>query len=214
VSLLNKKDLYVKIIKSLLEKSRGYILLNSFYSQDELSELGFQNVGDNVLLSKKASFYSPQNISLGNHVRIDDFCILSGRISIGNYVHVAAYSALFGGDAGIEISDFANISSRVSIYAINDDYSGETMTNPMVPDEYKNVEQKKVIIGRHSIIGATSVVLPGVAVAEGGSFGAFSLICKSTQPWSIYAGIPCKKIKERSRNLLILEKQFLGGRNI
>lgn len=188
--------------------------MNSFYSEEELRKIGFKSVGEKVLLSKKASIYSPQYISLGNHVRIDDFCVLSGRISIGNYIHVAVFSALFGGDAGIEIYDFANISSRVSIYAVNDDYSGETMSNPMIPEAFKNVEQKKVIIGRHTIIGATSVVLPGVKIEEGCSFGSFSLVCKSTEPWSMYAGIPCKKIKDRSKNLLSLEEQFLGGTGI
>ncbi|MEC2449247.1 acyltransferase, partial [Bacillus cereus] len=50
----------------------------SFYSQEELSEIGFLSVGENVLISKKTSIYNPGAISVGNNVRIDDFCILSG----------------------------------------------------------------------------------------------------------------------------------------
>lgn len=182
--------------------------MNSFYTNKELAEIGFKSVGENVYISKKSSIYSPEKMTIGNDVRIDDFCILSGKITIKNFVHIAAYSALYGGSDGIEIEDFANISSRVSIYSITDDYSGETMTNPMIPHDFKKVCSKQVYIGKHVIIGSTSVVLPGCIIKEGGSFGAFSFINKSTCAWSIYAGIPVKKLRDRKKDLLILEKKF------
>lgn len=181
--------------------------MNSFYSESELFNLGIGKIGKNVNISKKASIYS-DDIVIGDNVRIDDFCILSGRISIGSYVHIAAYSALYGGNEGIFIDDFANISSRVTIYAVNDDYSGCSMTNPMVPVAFKNVEERKVIIGKHVIIGSTSIVLPGVVLTEGSAFGSFSLIKHSTEQWSINYGIPCKKYRDRSRNILELERRF------
>lgn len=181
--------------------------MNSFYSDDELLELGLLCLGKNVKISRKSSIYG-KDIVIGNNVRIDDFCILSGKIRIGNFVHIAAYSALYGGNKGILIDDFANISSRVTVYSINDDYSGRTMTNPMVPDMFKNVEEKMVTIGRHVIIGSTSVVLPGVVLAEGSAFGSFSFIKDSTEPWSLNYGIPCKKYSNRSKDLLHLEIEF------
>lgn len=180
----------------------------SIYSKQELLDMGFKSVGEDVRISTKASFYGAQNISLGSHVRIDDFCILSGTITLGSYIHIAAYSALFGGDAGIELGDFANISSRVSIYALSDDYSGASMTNPMVPDCYKNVTQEKVHIGKHVLIGATSVVLPGTIANEGASFGSFSLIKGSIPPWTMNVGIPCHTIKPRKKDILALEQKF------
>jgi len=187
--------------------------MNSFYSTDELKELGLASFGENVLISRKASIYGASKINIGNNVRIDDFCILSGKINIGNYIHIAAYTALYGGQKGIVVDDFVNISSKISIYSISDDYSGETMTNPMIPDKYKNVHSQKVVIERHVIIGSGCVVLPGVVLKEGSSFGAMSLINRSSEPWSINAGIPCKKIKKRSKKLLDLEKEFKEERN-
>ncbi|RDW21446.1 galactoside O-acetyltransferase [Oceanobacillus arenosus] len=182
--------------------------MNSFYTYAELNELRFAYLGDNVFISKKASIYGANNMIIGDNVRIDDFCILSGKITIGNYIHIAAHTALYGGENGIEISDYANISSKIAIYSISDDYSGETMTNPMIPDKYKNIQSEKVIIEKHVIIGAGSVILPGVRLREGSSFGAMTLINKSSEPWSINAGIPFRKIKERSKNLLLLEEKF------
>lgn len=182
--------------------------MNSFYTPYELKELGLASFGENVLISSKASIYGAEKISIGNNVRIDDFCILSGKITIGNYVHIAAYSALYGDLEGVVVENYANISSKVTIYAVNDDYSGEGMTNPMIPDKYKKIQRKEVVIGRHVIIGSGCVVLPGSILGEGSSFGAMTLINRSSQPWSINVGIPFKKIRERSRALLELEEKF------
>lgn len=187
--------------------------MNSFYSEEELKEIGFAHIGNNVLISKKASIYGAGNISLGNNVRIDDFCILSGKIEIGNYVHIAAYTAFYGGSEGIYMDDMSTVSSHSSVYAVSDDYSGETMTNPMIPDEYKNVTNSKVEIGKHVIVGTHSVILPGVIVGEGCSVGAMSLVNKSLDPWKIYGGVPCKYLKDRKKDLLELEKKFVSERS-
>ena len=197
----------IDIIRSLLKKLEVW-LLNSYYTRYELNELGLSSFGENVLISRKASIYGSEKISIGDNVRIDDFCILSGKITIGNYIHIAAYTALYGGEKGIVIRDFANISSKISVYSISDDYSGETMTNPMIPDKFKNVQSEEVIIERHVIIGSGCVVLPGVVLKEGSSFGALTLINRNSEPWSVNAGIPFRKIKDRNKKLLELEKEF------
>jgi acetyltransferase-like isoleucine patch superfamily enzyme len=36
-----------------------------------------------------------------------------------------------------------------------------------------------------------------------------TLVNKSTEPWGIYIGNPAKRVKERKKDLLDLEKQFL-----
>lgn len=184
--------------------------MNSFYTTIELESLGLKQHGTNVLISKKASIYGASNISIGDNVRIDDFCVLSGNINLGNYIHIAASSLLYGGESGIEMKDFSTISSRSAVYAISDDYSGKSMTNPTVKDEYKNVIDKHVSIGRHVVIGTNCTILPGVTIDDGTSIGACSLVTKNCNEWGIYVGIPVKRIKERSRNILELEKNFLN----
>lgn len=183
--------------------------MSSFYSEEELNELGLKSYGRNVQISRHACFYGASNISMGNNVRIDDFCIFSGRIELGDNIHIAAYSALYGGEKGIFIADFANLSSRIAVYSVSDDYSGESMTNPTIPDEFKNVQSAPVYIGKHVIIGSTSIVLPGVVIAEGSSFGSFSFINRNSEPWSINVGIPFRKISDRSKKILELEYEYL-----
>jgi len=182
----------------------------SFYTQDELSQLGFQYIGNNVLLSKKASIYGHARISIGNNTRIDDFVVVSagdGGINIGCNVHVAVFSSLIGA-GNITLSDYSNISSRVSIYSSNDDYSGEAMTNPTIPPCYTNVSHQSVCVGKHVVIGCGCVVLPGVQIKEGTAVGALSLVKTDCKEWSVYAGNPVRKIKERKKDLLKLEVKF------
>ena len=185
----------------------------AFLPHDTLNKMGFAHLGENVLISDKASLYNCSKISLGNNVRIDDFCVLSageGGIRVGDYVHVAVYTSLIGA-AFIELEDYSNISSRVSIYSSNDDYSGEYMTNPTVPSEFTNVAQAPVLIGRHVIIGAGSIILPGVTLHEGAGVGALSLIRKDCEEFSMYCGSPARKIGSRSKQLLELEKTLFSS---
>jgi dTDP-4-amino-4,6-dideoxy-D-glucose acyltransferase len=177
----------------------------------KLNALGLKCLGKNVRISDKASFHNPENISLGNDVRIDDFCVLSagtGGIRIGNNVHIAVFSSIIGAGE-VSIHDFSNISSRVSIYSSSDDYSGKYMTNPTVSDAFKNVDHRDVFIGKHAIIGCGSVILPGSVLNDGVAIGALSLVNGCCDEFSIYAGNPLKFIRARSRDLLVLEKSFL-----
>ena len=182
----------------------------AFLTQEQLEKAGFKHLGREVKISDRASFYNTSNITIGDYSRIDDFCILSagsGGISIGAHVHVACYSSLIG-KGKIILEDFSNISSRVAIYSSTDDFSGEFMTNPTVPEEFTNVFSGDVTIRKHVIIGAGSVILPNVVLGEGVAIGSLSLVTKSCEDFFIYGGVPAKKLKARSRRLLTLEQAF------
>jgi len=188
----------------------------AFLTEQQLSSMGFAELGSNVLISDKASIYGASRIKIGSNVRIDDFCVLSagkGGIDIGSYIHIAVYTSLIG-TGKITLSDFCNISSKVAIYSSNDDYSGEYMTNPMVPDNYTNVMHADVFLGRHVIIGCGSVVLPGVTLHEGAGVGALSMIEKDCESYGIYVGVPAKKVNMRNRGLLDFESLLLLKNNI
>ena len=186
----------------------------AYLSKKELYALGFNNFGENVKISSLASIYGAERISIGSHVRIDDFCIISAGdngIFIGSYVHIAAYSSLIGKEK-IELNDFSGLSARVSIYSSSDDYSGKYMTNPTVPDEYTGVHHIPVSLGRHVIIGAGTIILPGTTIEEGVAVGALSVVKGRCREFGIYSGIPAKRISERKRNLLDLESKFTSSR--
>lgn len=181
--------------------------MNSFYTNEELENFNFKSFGTNVLISKKASIYGAANMSIGNNVRIDDFCILSGNIKIGNCVHISAYCALYG-KGGIEIGDYCGCSPRCTLFSATDDFSGEFMISPLVPEKYTNVISGPIIFENFAQIGANSIVMPSVVLKEGSVSGTFSFINKSLDEWCIYVGIPAKKLKDRKKNILELVKKF------
>ena len=182
-----------------------------YLSVEQIANLGLKFVGNNVLISDKASIYDADQIEIGDNSRIDDFCVVSGKIKIGRNVHIAVFCNVAGGELGIILEDFVGLAYGCHVFTQSDDYSGKTMTNPTVPDCYKTEIKKAVLIGKHSIIGTGSVVFPGVVMGEGTSVGALSLVTKSTAEWSVYFGVPAKRLKARKRDLLILEQQYLSS---
>lgn len=184
--------------------------MNSHMTESELHSLGLASHGLNVFISRKASIYGAERIHLGNNVRIDDFSILSageGGIFLHDYVHVASHSILVGKER-IEMCDFSGVSARVCIYSSSDDYSGAALTNPTVPPEFTAVKHAPVRLGRHAIVGAGTVILPGVTLGDGVAVGSLALVTRDCADFGIYAGVPARRIGDRGRQLLALEEQL------
>lgn len=178
---------------------------SSFYSSGELNSLGFRSIGHNVLISRYARFYGIEAIEIGNNVRIDDFCILSGKIKLGSYIHISAYSAIYG-KFGVNMEDYSGLSPRCTIFSATDDFSGDYLIGPMVNQDLTHVIGGQVSIGKYCQLGSGCTVLPGVTINEGVTVGAMSLVLRNLDPWKIYKGIPAVYYKERSKRLLSLIK--------
>lgn len=182
----------------------------SYLTYKELISLGFKAVGHNVLISRYAQIYNHKNISLGDNIRIDDYCILSSGNNpfiLEDYIHIAGGVYIYG-HAGFHMKKFSNISSGTKIYTQSDSYCGNYMMGPTIPIQYRNVYGSPLVIEKHSIIGTGVTILPGSIIGEGVAIGANSLITKECKPWGIYVGSPAKYIKERSKKVLELEKEL------
>lgn len=69
--------------------------------------------------------------------------------------------------------------------------------SPSIPIRVQGYERRKVIIDRDVWIGAAAVILPGVHLAEGTVVAAGSVVTKSTEPYSVVAGVPARVIGNR-----------------
>lgn len=183
-----------------------------YYSEKDLSCAGFKKLGRNVQIAKNNTIIGVENIEIGDNVRIDGGCAIiaagSGWVKLGSYIHIGGWCYI-GASAGVDMEDFSGLSQGVKLYTKSDDYSGEHMTNPMVPEEFTGCEQGSVRLGRHAIVGSGSVILPGVVLGDGVAVGALSFVTRSLDSWGIYSGIPARRIKERSKRLLEFEGKFL-----
>ena len=137
-------------------------------TRSELRALGFRHCGDSVKIDRSVRFFGCHNIWIGENVRIDCFAMLSAGpdgITIGNHVHVGAGAYVFGASGPILMEDFSGLSSRVALYTSTDDFTEGGMAHPTVPEAYRNVNSGPITLRRHVIVGAGSVVLPGVELA-------------------------------------------------
>ena len=181
--------------------------MHSFLNSDEIESLKLASVGENVLISRHALILGPKNISISDNVRIDPFTVLSakdGKLNIGKFVHIGSHSLLIC-SGGIEIDDYASISSNVQIFSGSDDFSGNFLTNPTIDPKFRNVKIGLVKLNSHTIIGSGSVILPNLKIGNGVAVGALSLVDRNLDEWTIYSGNPIKYIRPRSKELLKLE---------
>lgn len=180
-----------------------------YFTSEELKEAGFIKIGRNVKIHNRASIYGTENIVIGDHVRIDDFSIIiaTGKVMIGTHVSIGNYCYL-GATNGLVLEDFVTLAPGVKLFTASDDYSGIKLTNPTIPKKYTGGSAGEIKLGRHVIIGAGTVVLPGCSIGEGCSIGSLSLIKNDLEPWGIYAGIPVKRLRDRKKDILLLEKKL------
>jgi dTDP-4-amino-4,6-dideoxy-D-glucose acyltransferase len=179
-----------------------------FLNNDQLNALrekGFI-IGKEVLISEHAKFYT-NKVVIGDNTRIDDFTIISAPVNIGKHVHISCFVAILGAET-LTMADYSSISAHGAIFTSNDTYDGTFMTNPQVPEMYRQVINKPVFIGKHSIIGAKSTILPGSIIPKGCAIYAHSLINGEINPNSIFAGCPARRIKSRKGKIFELEEQW------
>lgn len=171
-------------------------------------------VGKNVIIGKTVRIRYPELVEIGDDVIIDDFTYISTGLKIHGFVHISAGCKIIGGkQAFVEMNEFSTLAPDVVLSAGSDDYISGIAT-PLVPMEFKaNARIGRIILGKHCIAGAGSVVLPDVTFHEGACLGALSLANRDLEAYSLYAGIPARFLKPRNREeILNLEKRFRDGR--
>jgi acetyltransferase-like isoleucine patch superfamily enzyme len=171
-----------------------------FLTTEELIGVGFAEIGENVLVHETVVLIGVEKMRLGSNIRIDPYCVISAAedVSIGSYVHVAAHVLLSGG-GGITLGDFAGISHGAKLLSASDDFTAGALTGPTVPADLRNVRSARIVIDRHAVIGANSVVLPGAQVQEGATLGALSLASGTLQAWKVHAGVPARVVGVRDK---------------
>ena len=151
--------------------------MSDYFTIEELKNMGFSSVGEGVLASRDARFYAIEG-SLGAGVRIDDFAILTGNIKLGRNVHISPFCFLGGTGGEIVMDDFSGVSTHVSIFTKSDNYK-------LRAPEQIHKETGNVYIGRKSIIGCGTTILPNVSIAEYVSVGCNCLVATNIDRGSI-----------------------------
>jgi acetyltransferase-like isoleucine patch superfamily enzyme len=179
-------------------------------SENQASTLCFARVGYHVIIWPLAKIIKPEVISIGDSVIIDDYVLIMGgeRTDIGSFVHIASFVSITGGGE-LVLGDFSGLSSGVRVFTGTEDFSGQCLTNPTVPYPYRKPIRSFLKVEKHAIIGANTVIFPGITIGEGAAIGANSLVNKDCEPWTIYVGSPARPLRKRPKDeILLLEKRL------
>lgn len=143
-----------------------------------------------------------ENIRFGRNIIIDDFVFIYATtpMSFGNYVHIACSSSIIGG-ADFIIDDFAGIATGARILTGTDDFKDWGFGGPPIDSKFRNITKKPIHIGKFCIVGANSVVLPGVTIGEGAMVGANSVVTRDLAPWGVYIGN--RRVSERNKDAVL-----------
>lgn len=132
-------------------------------------------LGKNVVIYGGSEIRSPYNIEIGEGTIIGDDSKLDGR-------------------NGIIIGRNVNFSTGVWIWT--------EQHNPQSAEFSCINEGAPVVIGDRVWISCRAIILPGVTIGEGAVIAAGAVVTKNIEPYTIYGGIPARKIGNRNENLI------------
>ena len=121
------------------------------------------------------------------------------NIAVGNGTIIGDESKLDGRN-GIIIGENVNFSTGVWIWTEQHDMND--------PDFRVNDKGGCVVVGDRAWLSTRTIILPRVQIGEGAVVAAGAVVTRDCEPFSVYGGIPAKKIAERNRNM---QYQFSGS---
>ena len=170
----------------------------------------FRTEGEDLFIAETAILKRPHLIDIGKHVAIDYGVYISTEAIIGDYAHIAPYVCVIGGEKSkLVMGNFCGISAGSKIVCGSDDYT-KGLTNPQVPEEFKNTKYTTVTFEDFTCVGVNCVIMPNVTLGIGSVVGAGSVVTRDTEPWGIYVGTPAKKIGERDREAILENSKKMG----
>jgi galactoside O-acetyltransferase len=181
------------ILKRLRQCADPGLVVGTIYSA--LVRPRLRRCGRGLRLRWSTDIRGHRNIVIGDNFssmgRLYLYANDSGFVQIGNDCAVNTNVQIGGASGRIIIGDYVMIAANVVLRAAN---HGRSRRIPMmrqapIPGEIR--------IEDDVWIGSNAVVTADVTVARGTIVGAGAVVTRSTEPYSIVAGVPARKIGER-----------------
>ena len=178
---------------SLMSKVAGKFRRLLFPNEKEhlpRSEYRYQN---GYYLHKTAKLIYDSNIKIGINTEIKDYVIIQSftSVKIGEYCQINPFTVIYGGE--IYIGNNVMIAPHCMISSGNHDF--KQLDKPMI---YAGILTKGPVVIEDDVwIGANSTITDGVKIGQGAVIAANSCVTKDVEAFSIYGGVPAKKIGQR-----------------
>lgn len=145
---------------------------------DPSSSINNITIGDNVKIAKRVSAFGSKNCPL----------------RIGKNSYVGMNSILNGYAAELSIGEYVSIAQNVNMMTDSGPNASEKLQR-IFPITYGSI-----VIGDHSWIGASSVIMPGVTIGKFCVVAAGSFVKQSFPDFSIIGGTPARLIRKLNDN--------------
>ncbi len=204
----------IVLLFSWIPGSLGFFLRRIFYP------LLLHRVGRGVAFGHHITLRHPHKISLGDHTVVDDYVVLDAKgeedqgISVGKNVLIGRNTILSCKGGSIHIEDYANISANCTLLSESEIHVGKhsflagrcflvaggnhSFDRTDIPIMFQpSLVKGGIIIGEDCWLGASVVVLDGVRLGRGTVLGAGAVVTKSFPDFSVLAGVPARKLRDR-----------------
>jgi acetyltransferase-like isoleucine patch superfamily enzyme len=137
-------------------------------------------------------------ITIGARTMIDAFVKIkpaggSGAVVIGADCAINSGTVMYTGN-GIQIGDAVLIAANCTLAPTNHEFGDR---NRRIRDQGFQPSRGGIVIGDDVWLGANVVVLDGAVIGEGCVVAAGSVVRGYLEPYSIYAGVPAKRVGAR-----------------
>jgi acetyltransferase-like isoleucine patch superfamily enzyme len=134
--------------------------------------------------------------------------IISSDLKAGAYSYIGPNSIIY---SKVSIGDYTMLGNNVSV--IGGDHNFTKCGVPIIFSGRGVLE--KTIIGKDVWVGAYSRIKTGIKIGDGAIIAMGSIVTKNVKSYSIYGGVPAKKIKDRfineedkKKHISMLEKDY------
>jgi acetyltransferase-like isoleucine patch superfamily enzyme len=178
INFLSRKKITLKISRWIMELRTWRLRLRGvrigldceIEPTLEVRGHGFITLGDSVRI-RRGVVLQAGPITIGDHVDLNPYVVIFGKVTIGTYSMIAPHVMLAGGD-----------------------HQFEDRTRPM---RNQGDTCLGIVIEDDVWIGANAVVVDGVRIGKGAVVGGGAVVTKNVQPYAIVGGNPAKLIKYR-----------------
>ena len=182
---------FKKIIKKLI--TNLYQRIETWANEARLPKYHLLNKNSGCNVFDSVILIFPENITIGRNTDIKDYVIIQSftKVVIGDECQINPFTIIYAGE--VYIGNNVLIAPHCIIASGNHDYK-----QLEVPMKFAGILTKgPIIIGNDVWIGANVTILDGVKIGDGAVIAANSCINKNVEPYSIYGGVPAKKIGQR-----------------
>lgn len=151
----------------------------------------------------------PELVTIAPTARIDAFCKIEGKVTIGEYVHIASFCHIGAGGGEVVFGDHSGCSSHVVICSGMPDLNYLHISAADLP-ENQHPLRMKTIIGKHVVIFAGAIILPGVTIGDGAVIAAGAVVTEDVTRLTIVAGVPAKRIGTREIEVMHQLNELTG----